>query len=521
MEDMNANNADNAGAAKKKKVLIFVVCYKAAHSIESVLNRIPETVWNNDRFSTEVLIIDDQSPDRTFYAAEDYSKRHPHRNVTVLYNPKSQGYGANQKMGFRYAIENHFNAIVLLHGDNRYAPERLPEMIGPILNDDADAVLGSRMIHKHTALKEGMPRYKWVGNQVLTFIQNRILKSHLSEFHSGYRAYSVNAIASIPFEHNSNGFDFDTDIIIQFLDTGRNITEIEVPTFYGNEIAGAHGFAYAMRVLHSSILSRVMRLGIYYHPKFDYEPNTNCKYTAKFGYPSSHQFAYDQVTRDSTVLDIGCGPGFMAEALVKKGVKTASIDRQIQPTTQQHSWKWIQADIDEYDFDNDFGRMDFILMLDIIEHLKSPEKLLAKLRTRYSRDCPEVVITTGNIAFLPLRINLLFAGFHYGRRGILDMGHTRLFTFSSLARTLQLNGFEIISKRGLPAPFPLALGDGPLARFLLLVNRFLIKISKSVFSYQIAIVARPLPTLKHLLDDAFDARNQKLAADDIAQNKRQ
>ena len=239
MEDMNANNADNAGAAKKKKVLIFVVCYKAAHSIESVLNRIPETVWNNDRFSTEVLIIDDQSPDRTFYAAEDYSKRHPHRNVTVLYNPKSQGYGANQKMGFRYAIENHFNAIVLLHGDNRYAPERLPEMIGPILNDDADAVLGSRMIHKHTALKEGMPRYKWVGNQVLTFIQNRILKSHLSEFHSGYRAYSVNAIASIPFEHNSNGFDFDTDIIIQFLDTGRNITEIEVPTFYGNEIAGA------------------------------------------------------------------------------------------------------------------------------------------------------------------------------------------------------------------------------------------------------------------------------------------
>ncbi|MBE3142788.1 MAG: hypothetical protein IMZ61_02550, partial [Planctomycetes bacterium] len=120
------------------------------------------------------------------------------------------------------------------------------------------------------------------------------------------------------------------------------------------------------------------------------------------------------------------------------------------------------------------------------------------------------VRTTGNIAFLPLRASLLFAGFHYGRRGILDMDHTRLFTFSSLIRTLQLSGYEVISKRGLPAPFPLAVGNGPLAKFLLIVNRFLIKISKSIFSYQIAVVAKPLPTLEHLLEDAFDARRQKL-----------
>ena len=168
-------------------------------------------------------------------------------------------------------------------------------MLKPILETGADAVLGSRMIHKSAALKEGMPRHKWVGNQVLTLMQNRIFGSRLSEFHSGYRVYSTKAITSVPFEHNSNGFDFDTDIIIQFLGTGKNIVEVAVPTFYGNEIAGAHGLGYAMRVLHSSILSRVTRLGIYYHPKFDYEPDTNCKYKSKFGYPSSHQFAYDQV----------------------------------------------------------------------------------------------------------------------------------------------------------------------------------------------------------------------------------
>jgi len=200
----------------------------------------------------------------------------------------------------------------------------------------------------------------------------------------------------------------------------------------------------------------------------------------------------------------------MAEALAKKASKTVSVDRQIQPAVRQCSWMCVEANIDEYDFGDDVGKVDYILALDVIEHLKSPERLLTKLRKRFSRDCPEIVITTGNVAFLPMRVSLLFAGFHYGRRGILDMDHTRLFTFSSLVRTLQLNGYEVIRKRGLPAPFPLAVGNGLLAKFLLLVNCFLIKISKSIFSYQIAVVAKPLPTLGHLLEDAFDARKQKL-----------
>jgi SAM-dependent methyltransferase len=357
-----------------------------------------------------------------------------------------------------------------------------------------------------------------VGNQALSFMQNRILGAHLSEFHSGFRAYSVEALGSVPFEHNSNDFEFDTDIIIQFLDTGKRIIEIEVPVFHGSEITGAHGLGYAFGVIHSSILSRVMRLGIYYHSKFDYEPATNYRYKPKFGYSSSHQFAYDRVENGTTVIDVGCGPGFMAEALSKKGVKTISLDRQIQEQTRRNSFKCIEADLDKYDFSDDFGKVDYILVLDIIEHLKSPERFFEVVRQRFSRQAPTLIITTGNIAFLPIRVSLLFAGFHYGRRGILDMDHTRLFTFSSLVRTLQLNGFEIISKKGLPAPFPLAIGDGAMARFMLLVNRFLVKISKSVFSYQIAIVARPLPTTEHLLEDAFEARRQKLSIRNISKN---
>jgi glycosyltransferase involved in cell wall biosynthesis len=491
-------------------VLIFIVCYNAEKSIESVLDRIPQEIWANRRFRTEVLIIDDQSPDRTFYIAEDYSRRHPERKLTVLYNPKNQGYGGNQKVGYCYAIRKGFDAVVLLHGDGQYAPEYLGEMIQPIVAGQADVVFGSRMIRPLEALKGRMPLYKWIGNQILTFIQNRIMKSDLSEFHTGYRAYSAAALRSIPFEYNSDYFDFDTDIIIQLIDTQKRIKEIPVPTFYGDEVSRVNGIKYAMQIIRSCVLSKLNKLGVYYHPKFDYEPPSNYRYREKFGYPSSQQFALDEVQSGSTVLDIGCGPGFMAAKLALKDVRTVSIDLKIQPETRRNSWRCLEVDADQYDFSEDFGKVDYVLALDIIEHLKSPEKLLRVLRQRFSRDVPNIIVTTGNIAFFPLRISLLFNSFNYGRRGILDMDHTRLFTFSSLRRTLEINGYEIVKKRGVPAPFPLALGEGRLARFLLLMNRILIFFSKSLFSYQIAIIAKPLPTLEHLLEDAYKAKKEKL-----------
>jgi glycosyltransferase involved in cell wall biosynthesis len=390
MREINENkNKPVPAAENKKKVLIFIVCYNAEGSIESVLDRIPKDIWESKSFCTEILIIDDQSSDRTVYAAEDYSSQHPERKLTILYNPKNQGYGGNQKIGYCYAIKKGFDVVVLLHGDGQYAPEHLGQMLQPILDGEADAVFGSRMIRRLDALKGRMPLYKWVGNQMLTFIQNHIMNSHLSEFHSGYRAYSVAALGSIPFEHNSNYFDFDTDIIIQLLDTQKRIKEIPIPTFYGNEISRVNGIKYAIRVIHACLLSRIMRLGIYYHPKFEYEPASNYRYKEKFGYFSSHQFALEQVRSGATVVDIGCGPGFMAAQLAIKNGKTISIDIQIQPQTRKNSWKCIEVDVEQYDFDDDFGKVDYILALDIIEHLKSPERLFCILRQRFSRDVPD------------------------------------------------------------------------------------------------------------------------------------
>jgi glycosyltransferase involved in cell wall biosynthesis len=493
---------------EKKRVLIFVVSFKAEKFISSVLARIPENVRSNPCFDAEVLIIDDESDDRTFQRAQEYAAQAEGLKITVVYNPKNQGYGGNQKIGYHYALKMNFDAVILLHGDGQYPPEDIEQMVLPLLNDQADAVLGSRMIHKRAALQGGMPVYKWIGNQILTILQNRILGADLAEFHTGYRAYRVDALKAIPFEFNSNYFDFDTDIIIQLLDTHKRILEIPIPTTYGAEVSRVNGFKYAALILKTSILSRLMRLGIFYNPKFDYVAE-NDQYVSKFGYDSSHQFALDRVQPNSTVLELGYGPEVMAAELAKKQVCTISVGKFITPDNQEYPGQTIEADLDVFDFNLGPENVDTIIMLDIIEHLREPEEILKKIRRRYCWKEPQIILTTGNIAFIPIRLALLLGQFNYGKRGILDLNHTRLFTFYSLRRTLIQGGFEILEERGIPAPFYLALGETPLADFLMGINRFLIKISKNIFAYQIAVLVKTTPNLEVLLNRAVQSGQDK------------
>ncbi|RYD72968.1 MAG: glycosyltransferase family 2 protein, partial [Verrucomicrobiaceae bacterium] len=147
------------------RVLIFIVAYNAEKTIGSVLDRIPPEMWNRN---VEILIIDDSSKDRTFHTGLEREAREGDFRITILRNPENQGYGGNQKLGYRYAIDNGFDVVALLHGDGQYAPEKLPILLQPFLSEEADAVFGSRMINKQDALKGGMPMYKWIGNQVLT-----------------------------------------------------------------------------------------------------------------------------------------------------------------------------------------------------------------------------------------------------------------------------------------------------------------------------------------------------------------
>ena len=140
-----------------KRLLIFVVAYNAEKTIESVLDRIPAELRVPN---VEVLVIDDFSKDATFQTGLRREVQSGPFKIVMLRNPENQGYGGNQKLGYRYAIDHGFDIVALIHGDGQYAPEKLPELVKPFIHDEADAVFGSRMINKSDALKGGMPLYK-------------------------------------------------------------------------------------------------------------------------------------------------------------------------------------------------------------------------------------------------------------------------------------------------------------------------------------------------------------------------
>ena len=237
------------------KIGILIVAYNAQDTLEKVLDRIPvDFIKRIDA----ILVCDDASTDDTHKVGLSYQSK-SQLPLTIVRHEINLGYGGNQKTGYQWALEKNLDLVVLLHGDGQYAPEYLPQMVEPIVSGRADVVFGSRMITQGGARKGGMPLYKYVGNKILTYLQNRLAKVSLTEWHSGYRAYSIKALSCVNFESNSDYFDFDTEIILQMIETKMRLHEIPIPTFYGDELSRVNGMLYGWRVAKHTTKWRLRR----------------------------------------------------------------------------------------------------------------------------------------------------------------------------------------------------------------------------------------------------------------------
>jgi glycosyltransferase involved in cell wall biosynthesis len=493
----------------RPRLLVFVIAYQAESTLATVLQRIPPAIFQE--YDCEILVVDDASKDRTFEIGQEYRKQHPEVPLTVLRNEYNQGYGGNQKVGYGYAAAEKFDFVAMVHGDGQYAPEELPRLLEPLRKGEADAVFGSRMMTRGDALRGGMPLYKYVGNRVLTTVQNAMLGSRLSEFHSGYRLYSVAALAAINYRLNSNDFHFDTEIIIQLLNARKRIVELPIPTYYGDEICRVNGMKYAKDVLLATLKNMFHRSGLLYQRRFDPKLDDNTHYELKLGYPSSHTFALESVPDQASVIDIGAGPGGMARELLRKGCTVAVVDQF--PARAPGDVKVMVQNLDA-PLEFDVRPYRYLLLLDIIEHLRNPESFIERLRTQFDYQPRTLILTTPNVAFIVQRLVLLFGQFNYGKAGILDQTHTRLFTFRGIKHLLRDTGFKIKRIQGVPAPFPKVLGGGVLGRLALAVNVGLIHLSKTLFAYQICVEAECTPDVDFLLREA--RRTEARAPEDAA-----
>lgn len=237
------------------KIGILVVAFNAQETLKSTLERIPSRVIEEGAF---ILVSDDESSDATHRVAKDLelSDLWP---MTVIRQEKNLGYGGNQKFGYSWFLERGFDAVVLLHADGQYAPEYMPQLIDELKT--ADAVFGSRMLTKGGALRGGMPKYKFIGNKILTSLQNQLAGVSLSEWHSGYRAYKASLLSEIPLSELDDGYRFDTQIILETIRNKGKIKEVEIPTYYGDEISYVNGMKYAREIIVDTVRFRLGKNG--------------------------------------------------------------------------------------------------------------------------------------------------------------------------------------------------------------------------------------------------------------------
>ena len=205
---------------KDKQVIVVMPAYNAAQT----LRRTYEEVIQQD-YVDQVIVVDDSSQDETVMIAESLAK------TTVCIHDQNQGYGANQKTCYRLALEANGDIIIMVHPDYQYTPKLIPAMVSMIGNGLYECVLGSRILGGY-ALKGGMPVWKYVANRVLTGVENLLMGAKLSDYHTGYRAFSRKLLESVPYDANSDDFVFDNQMLAQILWHGYKIAEVSCPTKY-------------------------------------------------------------------------------------------------------------------------------------------------------------------------------------------------------------------------------------------------------------------------------------------------
>jgi glycosyltransferase involved in cell wall biosynthesis len=212
--------------------------YNAESTIAQVAREMP--VDAADR----ALLVDDASGDQTAPAALQ-------AGFDVIAHPANRGYGANQKTCYVRAVRDGADVVVMVHADNQYDPALIEEMVAPIERGEADVVIGSRLLEDET-IAGGMPRWKWVGNRALTWVENRAFRRGYSEYHTGYRAFSAEFLRSIPFARDSDGFVFDQEMFAQIVARGARVVEVPIETRYfleASSVSFAASVEYGLRTL--------------------------------------------------------------------------------------------------------------------------------------------------------------------------------------------------------------------------------------------------------------------------------
>jgi glycosyltransferase involved in cell wall biosynthesis len=249
---------------RNKKVVVVLPAYNAEKTLVTTYREIPFDIVD------EVILVDDASTDHTVSVAKSL-------NIRTLVHTKNLGYGGNQKSCYRAALEGGADIVIMLHPDYQYTPKLIPAMAFLLISGEYDVVLGSRILGGK-AIQGGMPLYKYINNRLLTLIQNILMSAKLSEYHTGYRAFTREVLEAIPLDNNSNDFVFDNQMLSQIIYAEFRVGEITCPAKYfpdASSINFARSMKYGLGCLNTAMKFRLNKCGIGHFKIFEMKATVN------------------------------------------------------------------------------------------------------------------------------------------------------------------------------------------------------------------------------------------------------
>jgi 2-polyprenyl-3-methyl-5-hydroxy-6-metoxy-1,4-benzoquinol methylase len=339
--------------------------------------------------------------------------------------------------------------------------------------------------------------HRYLANRALTFIQNRALGLHMSECHSGYRAYDLHALARIDFSQMTDALHFDTEMLIKLQHQGLRIAEVPIPTYSALEIGFVEGARYARDVLRAVRRYRQTVRSVRRAPEFG---EYFVHYPVKQVRDSSHDYARRLVGTNQDVLDVACGEGFLARQLQAKGNRVTGVDALPAPALPDAFDTYVSHEI-HADFQGVIAALggrtfDRVLFLDILEHLDDPDRVLRE-SIAVLKPSGRLVVSVPNVANITQRLALLFGRFTYTDRGLLDRTHRRFYTWKTARRLVEDAGWTVELQRPTVMPIELVLGLSPSNPIMRVMNRVLgvaTRLLPRLLGYQVLLVARPRPT---------------------------
>jgi len=465
-------------------VLLVFDCREPG-SLEKLIAGIPERAA---LAIDEIVLMQEEQP-RTPSAGEEAAARARGLELSFHRNPRRYDFGEARKAGFEYALRQGFDHVIVMRGNGTHPPQALAELIDTAIAHPDEVVLGARAGRLPKESTRSTRLLERVERGLTRRLLENVLNLRLRDYLTGFRVYPARALRCVPFQLNADGLTFDTELLIQFRTIGVPVRELPIPTAWWESAGSRDELRRTLGNAGAALGYRLHQLHVTRHGQYLIEHGVD--YTLKRSKTGSHMQIVAAVRPEARVLDLGCSQGLLARPLKEKGVRVTGVDSRAPNDTARELEAYFQRDLED-PLELPVGReFDYVVVADVIEHLRKREQLLRGAR-RYLREDGRLLISTGNVGLWFYRLSLLAGRFEYGARGILDRTHVHLYTRATFRREIERAGFHVLNERVTALPFEVVFESTGRSRFVRLLARAYHAIARvwpEMFAYQFILEA--------------------------------